>query len=210
MQHLRLKGVVVDGQGHVWVAARAMEAVSRRAGLASGARSDLHARNPKKHVTVGSWGLFAAFTGWPWMPSERCGFPSGIRVSRIDPQAGGPRVRGHAIPVGAVDLRVDIGADARPYTYSDMTGFVSWNTFPQGTWTHTVDAEHFDALWYRVIAQATTPEGSSMELRVRASNDRATLDLLPYVLGSNRTRSCGTSRAGTCRCRSRCGRPRGP
>ncbi|NLF33147.1 MAG: hypothetical protein GX591_19960, partial [Planctomycetes bacterium] len=48
-------------------------------------------------------------------------------------------------------------------------------------WTHTVDAEHLDALWYSVLAQAATPEDSSVELRVRASNDRAALDYLPYV-----------------------------
>jgi YD repeat-containing protein len=183
MQHLGLKGVVVDGQGHVWVAGSgdgSCRPDERVWHLAPDPTAT--ADHPKKHVTVGVVGGFCGIHGVAVDGFGKVWVPERHRVSRIDPQAGQIRLfEGHGIPVGAVDLSVDIGQGARPYTYSDMTGFVSWNTFPQGTWTHTVDAEHFDALWYMVSAQGSTPEGSSIELRARASNDRATLDLLPYT-----------------------------
>ncbi|TVS19191.1 MAG: hypothetical protein EA424_09215, partial [Planctomycetaceae bacterium] len=183
MQHLGLKGVSVDHRGHVWVVGAgdgSCQVDERIWHLAPDPASTPD--NPLKHVTVGVVGGFCGIHGAAVDGFGKVWVPEGGRVTRIDPQAGERRVFGdHEIPLGEVDLRVDIGPNAAPYTYSDMTGFVSWNAFAQGTWTHTVDAEHLDALWYSVSTQTVTPEGSSIELRVRASNDRATLDLLPYV-----------------------------
>ncbi|MEX2534708.1 MAG: hypothetical protein WD273_03830 [Trueperaceae bacterium] len=51
----------------------------------------------------------------------------------IDPQAG--PIAGGGFPLGAVDLIVDLGPDATPYNYSDMTGSTLAAVPDSGTWT---------------------------------------------------------------------------
>jgi hypothetical protein len=62
--------------------------------------------------------------------------------------------------LGAVDLTVDLGPDAWPYNYSDMTGaVVVGSTSPQGFWTVVQDSQTPGFEWGR-ITWNTEPEGS--------------------------------------------------
>jgi hypothetical protein len=62
--------------------------------------------------------------------------------------------------LGAVDLTVELGPDAWPYNYSDMTGaVVVGSTSPQGFWTVVQDSQIPGFEWGR-IAWNNEPEGS--------------------------------------------------
>ena len=182
-QPFNAQGVAVDSQGHVWVV-QARDDPNREQRVWHLAPDP---QNPGRHIPVGTIGGMYGITGAAvdvngkiWAPgagSSWAGVPP--LAYRIDPQAGPIGAGGY--PLGAIDLQVPLGAGAGPYNYSDMTGFVSWNAFAQGTWTHTVDSEHLDNFWHSLLVDATLPEGSSLELDVRAANDRGVLDTLPYT-----------------------------
>jgi streptogramin lyase len=86
---------------------------------------------------------------------------------RIDPDAGGDGL-------GAVDLVVDLGPDAAPYDYSDMTGaVVTGVTSKQGFWrvVHNSDLpgmEWGSVLW-NTEPEASEPVGSSITVEARAA-----------------------------------------
>lgn len=116
------QGVVVDNAGNVWVAHS----------LLSG------------YTTVGHLRTNGTFVGYVSLP-EGSG-PTGVAVDangnvwvanyftnnvmRINPNLG--PVGGGGFRVGEVDLTVDLGEGAEPYNYSDMTGFVAFETLRRG------------------------------------------------------------------------------
>lgn len=77
-----------------------------------------------------------------------------------------------------VDLTVHLGGGAYPYNYSDMTGFVSINsTAPQGSWTVGYDGGDAGTNWGKICwneGSCPQPEGTSIEVRVRSSEDQLT------------------------------------
>ncbi|MBI5386663.1 MAG: hypothetical protein HZA90_18485 [Verrucomicrobia bacterium] len=68
------------------------------------------------------------------------------------------------------------------YGYSDMTGTVSRNATTRiGFWTVTHNAKVRNAPWGTVSWQAFVPEGTSLRVRVRSSNDQKTWSLWEAV-----------------------------
>jgi len=92
---------------------------------------------------------------------------------RIDPSAG---VDG----LGEVDLTVDLGPDAWPYNYSDMTGaVVVGSTSPQGFWTIAQDSQTPGFEWGRILwntePEGNEPPGTAIVVEARAADTEAGL-----------------------------------
>jgi hypothetical protein len=102
---------------------------------------------------------------------------------RIDPNAGSDGL-------GAVDLTVDLGQDAWPYNYSDMTGaVVVGSTSPQGFWTVVQDSQTPGFEWGRIIwnteAEGAEPPGTAIVVEARSADTEAGLGGQPFQLVSN-------------------------
>jgi streptogramin lyase len=114
---------------------------------------------------------------------------NGNTAQRIDPNAGALGANGE--PIGAVDLTVDLGAGAGPYTYSDMTGFVAINaTVPSGTWNVIHDGMVAGRKWGKISWTAETPELTGIIVEARASDDLLNLALLNFVPVGNGEEFC--------------------
>lgn len=92
---------------------------------------------------------------------------------RIDPSSGPDGL-------GAVDLTVDLGADAWPYNYSDMTGaVVVGSTSPQGFWTLIQDSGTPGFEWGRILwntePEGNEPPGTAIVVEARAADTEAGL-----------------------------------
>jgi hypothetical protein len=92
---------------------------------------------------------------------------------RIDPNAG-------TDGLGAIDLTVDLGPDAWPYNYSDMTGaVVVGSTSPQGFWTVVQDSQTTGFEWGRIIwntePQGNEPPGTAIVVEARSADTEAGL-----------------------------------
>ena len=169
------KGVVVDKNGNVWVAN-------------SGGNTVAHLRNDGTYIGTVSLtlnsingveptGVAVDSSGKIWVT---CYYSD--NVMRIDPNAG-PEMNGYNL--GAVDLVVDLGSGARPYNYSDMTGFnnqiVNAGGCPlKGYWTIIEDGSMPDLKWV-VTWNAATPSGTELMVYARASNDRLALSNQQFV-----------------------------
>ena len=82
--------------------------------------------------------------------------------------------------VGEVDMVVNLGNGAKPYNYSDMTGFNERVVNPdlkplKGYWAVIHDCGLTGEVWENVSWNAIATNGSTVEVLVRASNDRLTL-----------------------------------
>ena len=102
---------------------------------------------------------------------------------RIDPQAG-------ADGLGAVDLTVDLGPEASPYNYSDMTGTVAVvSTSPQGFWTVVQDSQRAGFAWGHISwnrePEGSVPAGSAIVVEARAADSMAGLGGQPFVAVDN-------------------------
>ncbi len=118
------QGVVVDGAGYVWVAHSLVNGTRTVGRL----RSDgTHIGNVELPGGDGPTGVAVDVNGKIWVTNINSN-----NVMRIDPFAGPVGEAG--VPVGAVDLTVDLGSGASPYNYSDMTGFVAAEQPRPGGW----------------------------------------------------------------------------
>jgi hypothetical protein len=120
---------------------------------------------------------------------------------RIDPNAGNVVVtNGVTNHVGAVDLAVDLGdgseheapynVAAAPYNYSDMTGFNNRVVNPamkplKGYWTVIDDCGIIGEVWNRISWNATLTNDCSVEVFVRATDDRQALANELFVPATN-------------------------
>ncbi len=110
-------------------------------------------------------------------------------VSRINPNAG--PIGNGGYPIGAVDLTIPLGANANPYTYSDMTGFVVLNcTVPSGSWTVVHDGQEAGRKWGEVEWNAVTPDQTGIKVEVRASDQLLTLAEKSFITVQNREEFC--------------------
>jgi len=87
--------------------------------------------------------------------------------------------------LGAIDLTVDLGPDAWPYNYSDMTGaVVVGSTSPQGFWTVVQDSETPGFEWGRIIwntePEGNEPPGTAIVVEARAADTEAGLGGQPF------------------------------
>jgi streptogramin lyase len=114
---------------------------------------------------------------------------NGNTAQRIDPNAGPIGANGE--PIGAVDLTVDLGPGAGPYTYSDMTGFVAINaTVPSGSWTVIHDGLVAERKWGKITWTAETPDQTGIIVEARASDNLLNLALLDFVPVGNGEEFC--------------------
>ena len=102
---------------------------------------------------------------------------SSNNVMRIDPTLGA---------FGAVDLTVELGANANPYNYSDMTGTVSVGTTnPSGFWNYTQDSGVFGEVWDQIFwneeIEGSIPTGTSILLEARAANSLGALSGMGWM-----------------------------
>lgn len=174
------QGVAVDNNGNVWVA---------------------HSLVNPSH-TVGHLRTDGTFVGNIALPGGSG--PTGVAVDangkiwvanyysnnamRIDPAAG--PIGGGGFPVGAVDLTVNLGANAWPYNYSDMTGFVAIGaTSPQGSWTVTQNSGVLGEIWGAITwnsePEGSEPPGTAIAVEARAADTEAALSGQFFVPVSN-------------------------
>ncbi|RKF17118.1 hypothetical protein D6850_06285 [Roseovarius spongiae] len=146
------RGVTVTPDDNVWVANSFSSTVSRFD----------NAGNLIKTIGVGSTptGISVDSNGKVWVTNQ-----GSNNVMRIDPQGGGDNK-------GAVELTVDLGAGARPYNYSDMTGSVVGGvTNPSGTWRNVVDSGMLGSLWDKIMwnqeAEGSIPAGTGIVVEAR-------------------------------------------
>jgi hypothetical protein len=85
-----------------------------------------------------------------------------------------------------IEAVVDLGLNARPYNYSDMTGQVTLHTTGMGTWNVTHDSERFGSPWHVITwnrEQCATPQvppGTALTVEVRAADVQTELTMIPY------------------------------
>jgi len=102
---------------------------------------------------------------------------------RIDPNAGSDGL-------GAIDLTVDLGPDAWPYNYSDMTGaVVVGSTSPQGFWSVIQDSQTPGFEWGRIIwntePEGSEPTGTAIVVEARVADTEAGLGGQQFQIISN-------------------------
>jgi streptogramin lyase len=84
-------------------------------------------------------------------------------IHRIDPATN------------TIELSKRIVGSGGHYTYSDFTGIISRTiTTKIGTWTVIFDSEGIDTPWGKISWTSFEPEGTSITVRVRSSNDKIT------------------------------------
>ncbi len=81
-----------------------------------------------------------------------------------------PTVAFHDPTTGAL-LGCVTCAGMSPYVYNDFTGYQLRYALKEGTWRTVYDGGCEDTLWGRVNWNAFVPAGTSLEVRVRVSND---------------------------------------
>jgi subtilisin-like proprotein convertase family protein len=142
-------------------------------------------------------GVSVDAAGKIWAASLECS-----NAMRIDPNGGEAVERdGVTNHIGLVDLVVDLGdgtfhtgqyagVAAAPYNYSDMTGFNNHIVNPggqplKGHWTVVDDSGMAGGFWHAVSWSNYLPAGCSVEVHVRASDDRVTLAHEAFLAVSN-------------------------
>ncbi len=99
-------------------------------------------------------------------------------VSRIDPA------------LNQVDLTVELGPNASPYNYSDMTGtVVSGTTNPSGTWRKVLNGgagASWGQIFWNLEGEGDIPDTTGITVEARWSNDLITWsDYIAYTSATN-------------------------
>jgi DNA-binding beta-propeller fold protein YncE len=109
-------------------------------------------------VGDGPTGVAVDAAGKVWVCNSRDEY-----IKRIDPATN------------TVDLEKRIIGSDGHYTYSDMTGMMSRTvTTRVGTWTVVLDGDAIDTTWEAISWTGEEPEGTSITVKVRSSNDQGT------------------------------------
>jgi len=128
-----------------------------------------------KFIKVGKspTGVAVDSNGFVWVSNRNSN-----SLMRINPEGGDDQL-------GAVDLEVDLGSGARPYNYSDMTGIIAMDTALQGTWNVIHSSENLDAKWLRIKWSSEEPEGTRIQVSIKAANAQADLNNQQFIEISN-------------------------
>ncbi len=141
------RGVAIDSEGYVWMAASASDRVGRYDPVA------------------GTWQTYPV-----------CDQPTGVGIAP-DGNVWAVCLgndRAHRLTADGTFVSETMVGD-QPYSYSDLTGFQLRNfTAPAGTWRGIFDCGHDECLFDTAEWNATVPPGTSARLRFRSSYDRAT------------------------------------
>jgi len=170
------QGVAVDAVGNVWVAHSIVGPQTTVGHL----RTDgTFVGNVPLPGGSGPTGVAVDSNGKIWVANR-----DSSNAMRIDPAAG--PMGGGGVPVGAVDLTVDLGANSFPYNYSDMTGSVLGEvTAPVGTWSVVQDGGVAGQTWGKVTwntePQGNVPAGTSITVQARAADAEVDLAAQPFV-----------------------------
>ncbi|NHJ20927.1 MAG: hypothetical protein EAX91_08300 [Candidatus Lokiarchaeota archaeon] len=157
-----MRGVACTSDGDVWVASTTKNKVYRLSNdgvllkeISLDWLGDGLARDPT--------GVSVDSNGKVWVVGT--GLES---IMRIDPNLGSDNL-------GGVDLEKYIIGSGGQYGYSDMTGYLSRTiTTKTGTWTITFDSDESDTPWGTVSWNGEEPEGTSIIVKVRSSDDEST------------------------------------
>jgi len=149
-----LRGVAVTPDNDIWIAASGSGGVVRLNNDGS----------VQSFIATGSTptGVAVDSNGKVWVTNY-----DSNTVSRIDPAANGGN--------GAVDLTINLGTNAKPYNYSDMTGTVLvGSTNPSGTWRRVMDGGA-GATWGQIFwneeDEGGIPDTTGLTIMARVSND---------------------------------------
>jgi streptogramin lyase len=153
-----LRGVAATPDNDIWVAASGSSRVIRVNNDGS-VQGSIVVGNTPTGVAVDS-------NGKVWVTNY-----GSNSVMRIDPTLG---------PAGAVDLTIDLGVNASPYNYSDMTGtVVRGQTYPSGIWRVVEDSgvlgQAWDKIFWNTEAQGSIPAGTSITISARAADSLGAL-----------------------------------
>ncbi|MEX2542000.1 MAG: VWA domain-containing protein [Trueperaceae bacterium] len=158
------KGVAVDRDGNVWVAHGNLAGASPTVGRL---RTDgTFVGNVDLLDGSGPTGVAVDANDKIWVTNANTD-----DVMRIDPRAG--PLAGGGFPLGAVDLIVDLGPDATPYNYSDMTGSTLAAVPDSGTWTVVHDSGAPGTSWQEISWQAEPQDSGSITVTAASSVDGA-------------------------------------
>ncbi len=150
------RGIAITEDGDVWVAHSGPGTVVRRSNTGQ-LKAVIPAGNQPTGVAVDSRGMV-------W-----CVGLGDDLVRRIDPARN---------VVDLVKRVAAANASGFHYGYSDMTGSVARNSTTRiGFWNVVHNSGRNDTPWGAVDWDAETPEGTSVRVRVRSSNDRETWSL---------------------------------
>lgn len=183
------QGVAVDRDGNVWVAHSILGPQTTVGHL----RTDgTFVGNVTLPGGAGPTGVAVDSNGKIWVANLNTN-----NAMRIDPDAG--PIGGGGVPVGAVDLTVDLGPGSAPYNYSDMTGSVLGEiTAPVGTWSVVQDGGTAGTRWGTVTwntePQGSVPPGTSITVEARAADTEGGLGAQPFTAVGNGTQFSLTGR----------------
>ena len=143
-----VRGVTCTADNDVWLASTEKNVVYRFYN-----NGTLKARIP---VGNGPTGVSVDANGKVWV----CNL-NDITIQRIDNNSN------------SVDMTVPIVGSGGHYSYSDMTGIMARTiTTKVGTWTVIFDSEELDTPWGKISWNSLVPEGTSLAVKVRSSNDQ--------------------------------------
>lgn len=154
------RGVAVTPDDDIWVAGSYSNTVTRYNNDGS----------VQATITVGNHptGVAVDNNGKVWVTNYNAN-----TVMRIDPATN------------AVEMTIDLGPNANPYNYSDMTGTVlSGTTNPSGSWRRKlyggIDPDWQQIFW-NAEPEGVIPTDTSLVIEVRGADSEAGLELASYV-----------------------------
>ncbi len=151
------RGVAVTADNSVWVANSGTDNVTRL---------DNNGTIIAK-ITVGDYptGVSVDSNGKGWVTNRYSN-----SVMRIDAETN------------MVDLTVELGSEALPYNYSDMTGtVVTGTTNPTGSWRYIQDGGWADIDWNQIFWDGSIPDGAGLTIRARSGNSMTELNTSAYT-----------------------------
>ena len=189
--HASHYGIAADGIGNMWFGNHsgggAVHAIRRADGSVFNTAATVASQtgvtvHPDGFVWTSGYGTNQIFRINPTTGAVACTGttingtnPHGIAVDRTGRVWSPNRYGGYVNVYNATDCTriasypVDVGQEL--YSYSDMTGHLLRTfTAPEGNWTQVFDSGYALAYWNRLEWTSDVPAGTSMELRVRASD----------------------------------------
>jgi hypothetical protein len=176
------RGIAADDRGKIWVAVNAGYIWRVSQSVADGLHDLTGSKDYWPTKGTGVIGVGVDFERHVWGISF-----NHHMASRLDVDKNGDVIT----PATAQTKNVPVGKN--PYTYSDFTGFGLQNfTRPQGRYVYQLQpCPGVKAKWKQVSWNATTPTGTSVEVRARSGDSATTLgswvgpeSTSPFLLGA--------------------------
>lgn len=148
------RGIAVTADGHLWIGNSGSNTVTRLDNDGNWIANIV--------CESGPMGISVDSNGKVWATNYNSN-----SVSRIDPATN------------SVDLTIELGANANPYNYSDMTGtVVTGTTSPSGTWRKMLDGGSALINWQNILFNTETegavPDTTGLLMEIRSSTDGIT------------------------------------